>query len=147
MNFKVATLAAAVKPFRAAPLRSMDLPRPQLLILADAPDALRVLFGISLLERLLRMAQRLGFRDALIMSRSRDEIAAHLAKPSWARPQVALTFRALCNRPVQVADVTTGAERTLVVSAGFYYDARLLKSLADQTSPALLVNSHPPPQN
>jgi hypothetical protein len=63
----------------------MDSPRPQLFILADAPDALVELFGISLLERLLRTAQRLGFREAVILSKTPAEIAAHLAKPSWAR--------------------------------------------------------------
>jgi hypothetical protein len=33
----------------------MESLRPQLLILADAPDALIELFGVSMLERLLRM--------------------------------------------------------------------------------------------
>src|SRR6266404_2775299 len=101
----------------------MDLPRPQLLVLADAPDALRILFGISMLERLLRTAQRLGFREALILSNSPDEIEAHLAKPSWARAEVALTFRRCETGATRVQDVATGAERIFVVSAGFYYDA------------------------
>ena len=71
----------------------MESSRPQLLILADAPDALRPLFGISLLERLLRVVQRLGFRQAIILSNSPEEIAAHLTKPSWARAHVVLSFR------------------------------------------------------
>jgi phosphatidylglycerophosphate synthase len=122
----------------------MDLPRPQLLILADAPDALRILFGISLLERLLRTAQRLGFREALVLSESPDEIEAHLAKPSWARAEVALTFRRRETRATRVQDVATGAERIFVVSAGFYYDARLLRTMTEQDKTTLLVDSSPP---
>ena len=125
----------------------MDSPRPQLVILADAPDALRVLFGISLLERLLRTIQRLGFRDALIVSKTPDEIAAHLAKPSWARAEVALSFRRRETGAPLVQDVATGAERIFVVSAGFYYDARLLRALAEQETTTLLVDSSPPQES
>jgi hypothetical protein len=122
----------------------MDSPRPQLLILADAPEALVELFGISLLERLLRVAQRLGFRQALILAKTPDAIAAHLAKPSWARNQVALDFRRRETDPVLISDVAPGAERILLVSAGFYYDARLLKALADNPATTLLIDSAPP---
>src|SRR5687767_14745391 len=115
----------------------MDSPRPQLLILADAPEALVELFGISLLERLLRIAQRLGFRDALILSKTPDEIATHLAKPSWARSQLALDFRPREADPVLISDVAPGTERILLVSAGFYYDARLLKALAENATTTL----------
>jgi phosphatidylglycerophosphate synthase len=122
----------------------MDLPRPHLIILADPPDAFAVLFGISLLERLLRVAERLGFRDAQIVSREPDQVAAHLAKPSWARARVALTFRVREPEAVLVGDVAIGAERALVVSAGFYYDARLLKALMERQTTTLLVDSAPP---
>lgn len=122
----------------------MDLPRPQLLILADPPDALRILFGISLLERLLRTVERLGFRDALILSESPNEIEAHLAKPSWARAQVRLSFRRRETGATRLQDVAIGAERIFVVSAGFYYDARLLQTMAEQDTTTLLVDSSPP---
>jgi phosphatidylglycerophosphate synthase len=122
----------------------MEPPRPQLLILADAPDAFSVLFGISLLERLLRVVQRLGFREAIILSNSPDEVAAHLGEASWARSEVALSFRPRNAGAVRVGDVSTGAGRILVVSAGFYYDARLLKALAGQTTTTLLIDSAPP---
>jgi hypothetical protein len=115
-----------------------------LLILADPPDALRILFGISLLERLLRTLERLGFREALILAESLDEIEAHLAKPSWARAQVRLSFRRREITAARVQDMATGAERTLVVSAGFYYDARLLRTVAEQDTTTLLVDSSPP---
>lgn len=125
----------------------MDSPRPQLLILADAPGALVELFGISMLERLLRIAQRLGFREALILSKTPDEIAAHIAKPSWARAGVALDVRPREADPVLINDVAPGADRILLVSASFYYDARLLKALAERVATTLLVDSAPPPQS
>jgi phosphatidylglycerophosphate synthase len=125
----------------------MESPRPQLIILADAPDAFRVLFGISLLERLLRTVQRLGFREAIILSNSPEEAAAHLAKPSWARAEVALNFRPRNAGAVRVSEVATGAECSLVLSAGFYYDARLLKVLAERTATTALVDSAPPAES
>jgi phosphatidylglycerophosphate synthase len=123
----------------------MESLRPQLLILDDAPNAFCTLFGISLLERLLRIAQRLGFREAVILSNSPKEVAAHLTKPSWARAQVALSIRARNPGALRVSEVANGTGRTLVVSAGFYYDARLLRVLAEQTRTTLLVDSAPPP--
>ncbi|HSV63909.1 MAG TPA: CDP-alcohol phosphatidyltransferase family protein [Chthoniobacterales bacterium] len=125
----------------------MDSPRPQLVILADAPDALAELFGISLLERLLRTAQRLGFREAVILTKTPAEIAAHLATPSWARAEVALNFRSREPGPFLIDKVVTGNERTLVVSAGFYFDARLLKALAEQAATTVLVDSAPPAES
>jgi phosphatidylglycerophosphate synthase len=125
----------------------MDSPRPQLLILADAPEALVELFGVSMLERLLRIAQRLGFREALILSKTPDEIAAHIAKPSWARAGVAVDLRRREADPVLINDVAPGAERILLVPAGFYYDARLLKALTERAGTTLLVDSGPPPES
>jgi 1L-myo-inositol 1-phosphate cytidylyltransferase / CDP-L-myo-inositol myo-inositolphosphotransferase len=122
----------------------MDSSRPQLLILAEAPDALVELFGISMLERLLRVAQRLGFDRALILSNTPDAIAAHLAKPSWARAKVALDFRRRETDPLLINDVAPGADRVLLVSAGFYYDARLLQELSAKQTTTLLVDSDPP---
>jgi phosphatidylglycerophosphate synthase len=125
----------------------MQSSRPQLVILADAPGALGVLFGISLLERLLRVMQRLGFREAIILSNTVEPIEAHLAKPSWARADVALSFRSRIAGAARVSDVATGADRVLVISAGFYYDARLLKAMAEQTATTLLIDSAPPPES
>jgi 1L-myo-inositol 1-phosphate cytidylyltransferase / CDP-L-myo-inositol myo-inositolphosphotransferase len=125
----------------------MDSPRPQLLILADAPGALVELFGISMLERLLRIAQRLGFREAVILSKTPDETAAHVARPSWARAGITLDVRPREADPVLINDVAPGAERVLLVSGGFYYDARLLKALSERNATTLLVDSAPPPQS
>jgi hypothetical protein len=123
----------------------MEILRPQLLILARAPEAFCEVFGVSLLERLLRTVQRLGFREAIILSESLDQMSAHLAPPSWAREDVALSFRRQIAGAARINEVATGAERMLVVSAGYYYDARLLKTLAEQTATTLLIDSAPPP--
>src|ERR1700731_5201696 len=122
----------------------METSRPQLLILARVPEAFCELFGVSLLERLLRIVQRLGFREAIILSDSIDEVSAHLAPPSWARADVGLGFRPQIARAARISEVATGADRTLAVSAGYYYDARLLKTLAGQAATTLLIDSAPP---
>ncbi|HEV2804078.1 MAG TPA: CDP-alcohol phosphatidyltransferase family protein [Chthoniobacterales bacterium] len=121
----------------------MESPRPQLVILAEAPDAFVELFGISMVERLLRQAQRIGFREAIVLSTTPAEIAAHLAAPSWARAQISLSFHQREPGPVSMLQVA-GKERALVVSAGFYYDARLLKTLAGKTTTTVLVDSRRP---
>src|SRR6202035_3588181 len=74
-----------------------------------------------------------------------DEVSAHLAPPSWARADVALSFRRQIAGAARISEVATGAEQMLVVSAGHYYDARLLKTLAEQASTTLLIDSAPPP--
>jgi hypothetical protein len=48
----------------------MKDPLPALLILADSPDALTDLCGISLLERLCRIVGKLGLAEAMILSNS-----------------------------------------------------------------------------
>ena len=97
----------------------MEPLRPQLVILANSPHALCALFGISLLERLLRVVQRLGFREAIILSNSPDEIEAHLAKPSWARAEVALSFRSRGSGGCAGERSGDRPGPILVVSAGF----------------------------
>ncbi len=58
------------------------------ILIADAPEALIELCGVNLLERLLRILQRLGFRSAIVFSTTPEIIGAELAKRSWAREQV-----------------------------------------------------------
>jgi phosphatidylglycerophosphate synthase len=125
----------------------METSRPQLVILADAPGALATLFGISLVERLLRVVQRLGFREAIILSNTVEPIEALLAKPSWARAEMTLSFRSRNAGAARVSDVAMGGGRVLVVSAGFYYDARLLQAMSEQTATTLLIDSAPPPES
>jgi phosphatidylglycerophosphate synthase len=79
---------------------------------------------------LLRQLQRLGARKAQVLS-TRAQVAAHLAKPSWARAEIAVAV-----------DSTLGAlehDRVLVVSAAHYFDARLLKAILAAPAPTVLV--------
>ena len=58
------------------------------ILIADAPEALIELCGVNLLERLLRILQRLGFRSAIVFSTTPEIVGAELAKRSWAREQI-----------------------------------------------------------
>ena len=123
----------------------MESPLPHLIIIADAPGALTSLFGISLLERLLRTLQRCGFREGVILTNSR-EVKDHLATPSWARSNLSLTFQNQKGAMVSVQDIPVEPDRVLLVSGDYYYDSRLLDALTRQNSTAVLVDSAPPSQ-
>ena len=78
---------------------------PALLIVADLPEALTDLCGISLLERMRRIALQLGFREAMILSNSVKAVARHVASESWHRADVSLTFRERAGAKVTVGDI------------------------------------------
>ncbi len=126
--------------------------RPPLLIVADSPEALTDLCGISLLERMRRIALNLGFREAMILSNSVKAVAAHVANESWRRADVSLTFRERNGAKVTVGDIldclaalkVAADGRILIVFAGFYCDERLLRSLADAQTNSALIDSDPP---
>ena len=126
---------------------------PPLLIVADSPEALTDLCGISLLERMRRIALHLGFREAVILSNSVKTVAAHVANESWHRADVSLTFRERTGAKVTVGDILDclAARRVaadghiLIVFADFYCDERLLRSLADAQTNSVLIDSDPPP--
>lgn len=126
---------------------------PPLLIVADSPEALTDLCGISLLERMRRIALHLGFREATILSNSATVVAAHVANQSWRRADVSLAFRERTGPEVTVGDILdcvaalkiTSDGRILIVFAGFYCDERLLRSLADAQTDSALIDSDPPP--
>ena len=130
----------------------MKDPLPALLILADSPDALTDLCGISLLERLRRVVRKLGFGEAMILSNSVEIMARHAGQSSWYRGEVALKFHERKTEEVTIGDVLDciGATtlppdgRVLIVSAGFYYDERLLRALAEAQSGSALIDSDPP---
>src|SRR5437588_1423134 len=130
----------------------MKDPLPALLILADSQDALTDLCGISLLERLRRIVRKLGFGEAMILSNSVESMAIHAGKSSWYRGEVALKFRERKTQKVTVAEVLDCISamtlppdgRVLIVSAGFYYDERLLRVLAEAQVESALIDSDPP---
>jgi 1L-myo-inositol 1-phosphate cytidylyltransferase / CDP-L-myo-inositol myo-inositolphosphotransferase len=112
----------------------------QVLITAEPETALVHVCGISLLERMLRILQRLEVREATILSANADLIRAHLAQPSWARSAIAVTIA-----EVQDEKSVEGAARSLLLlDAGGYLDPRLIDALLRCETATLLVDSAPP---
>ena len=116
------------------------------IIIADAPEALTELCGVNLLERLLRILQRLGFRSAIVFSATPEIIGAELAKRSWARQQITTQLVPTAAKPVTAHWVLEQGQtaRFLVVPANVYCDRRLLAALSARNSPTVLVDSNPP---
>ena len=116
------------------------------ILVADAPDALTELCGVNLVERLLRILQRLGFRRAIVFSSTPEIIGAELAKRSWAREQINAQLVPTAAKPVTAHRILEQGQtaRFLIVPANVYCDARLLAALAGRNSPTVLVDSNPP---
>jgi len=116
------------------------------ILIADAPEALIELCGVNLLERLLRILQRLGFRSAIVFSTTPEIIGAELAKRSWARDEIIVHVVSGAIGPLTRRHVLeqSPSERFLIVPANTYCDARLLAALCAKQSPAALVDSDPP---
>ena len=116
------------------------------ILVADAPDALTELCGVNLLERLLRILQRLGFRRAIVFSSTPEIIGAELAKRSWARQQITAQLVPTAAKPVTAHWVLEQGQtaRFLIVPANVYCDRRLLAALSARNSPTVLVDSNPP---
>src|SRR5437868_8249794 len=72
------------------------------ILIADAPEALMELCGLSLLERLLRILQRLGFGRAIVVSSTPESVGAELANDSWAREKIIANLVPRVNGPVTV---------------------------------------------
>ena len=104
------------------------------ILIADAPEALTELCGVNLLERLLRILQRLGFRSAIVFSTTPEIIGAELAKRSWARQQITAQLVPTAARPLtaQLVLEQSPSERFLIVPANIYCDARLLAASVSQ---------------
>jgi hypothetical protein len=119
---------------------------PQLLIVADSPQALTDLCGISLLERTRRNVRQLGFCEAMILSNSIKSIGEHVARQSWHPEDIALEFRESKGPQLTIGDVQDclSAERVLVVCAGFYCDGRLLRALAQAEQDSVLIDPDVP---
>jgi phosphatidylglycerophosphate synthase len=116
------------------------------ILIADAPGALTELCGVNLLERLLRILQRLGFRRAIVLSSTPEIIGAELAKPSWARQQITVQVVATSAKSITAAFVLQQGQvnHFLFVPANVYCDGRLLAALGTSESAAALVDSNPP---
>jgi phosphatidylglycerophosphate synthase len=116
------------------------------ILVADAPEALIELCGVNLLERLLRILQRLGFRRAIVFSTTPGILGGELAKRSWARDQITVQLASSAIGPLtpQLILEQSSADRFLIVPANIYCDARLLAALCAKDSSAALVDSNPP---
>jgi phosphatidylglycerophosphate synthase len=116
------------------------------ILIADAPEALTELCGVTLVERLLRILQRLGFRRAIVLSKTPEIVGAELARRSWAREQIIVQLAPDAVGPVtaQVLSEQIPSERFLIVPANIYCDGRLLAALCAKDSSAALVDSNPP---
>ena len=116
------------------------------ILIADAPEALAELCGVNLLERLLRILQRLGFRSAIVFSSTPEIIEAELAKRSWARQQITTQLVPTAAKPVTAHRILEQGQtaRFLIVPANVYCDGRLLAALSARNSPTVLVDSNPP---
>ncbi len=99
-----------------------------------------------LLERLLRILQRLGFRRAVVFSITPKIVGVELAKRSWAREQIIVDLvpRAIGPLTAQLLLEQGPSEHLLIVPANIYCDARLLAALCAKDSSAALVDSNPP---
>ena len=104
------------------------------------------LCGVNLLERLLRILQRLGFRSAIVFSTTPEIIGAELAKRSWAREQITVHLASGAIGPLtaQLLLEQSPSERFLIVPANIYCDARLLAAVCAKDSSVALVDSNPP---
>ncbi|MGH8162963.1 MAG: CDP-alcohol phosphatidyltransferase family protein, partial [Rhodanobacteraceae bacterium] len=107
----------------------------QVVLLANAPDALIELCGITLLERLLRTLQRVGVREAVVVSETPEAIEAELRKDSPPRRGIAVTSR---------RDPVVGDDLRLTIPGDAVWDARLLQLLLAQTEPCQLLNNGEP---
>jgi phosphatidylglycerophosphate synthase len=116
------------------------------ILIADAPDALIELCGVNLLERLLRILQRLGFQRAIVFSSTPEIIGAELAKTSWARAQITAKLVPSAAKPVTACRILEQDQiaRFLIVPTNMYCDARLLAALSARNTPGVLVDSNPP---
>src|SRR5436305_12335605 len=100
----------------------------QPILIADAPEALIGLCGVNLLERLLRILQRLGFRSAIVFSTTPEIIGPELAKRSWAREKITVHLASGAIGPLTAHLLLeqSPSERFLIVPATIYRNARLL---------------------
>ena len=116
------------------------------ILIADAPEALIELCGVNLLERLLRILQRLGFRSVIVFSTTPEIIGAELGERSWAREQLIAGLVPRANEPLTAQWLLEQipSDHFLIIPGNIYCDARLLAALCAKGSPSGLVDSGPP---
>jgi phosphatidylglycerophosphate synthase len=116
------------------------------ILIADSSEVLTKLCGVNLLERLLRILQRLGFSRAIVFSATPEILGAELARRSWAREEISARIISCALKPLTAQMVLEQgpSEQFFIVPANIYCDARLLAALCANNSSAALVDSNPP---
>jgi phosphatidylglycerophosphate synthase len=116
------------------------------ILIADAPEALVELCGVNLLERLLRILQRLGYRRAIVFSGTPEIVGAELAKRSWAQQQITARLIPSAAKPLTAQLFLEQGQlgHLMIIPADTYCDARLLAALCAKNSSAALIDSNPP---
>jgi phosphatidylglycerophosphate synthase len=118
------------------------------LVIVDHPAASVELCGISMMERSLRTLEACGLTHALILSEGDELMARFPAASSSHRAKINWSFAPRRNGPVtldQLATVWPNDRGDLLVLRGdSVFDARLLRLLRMQDSPAALVDSAVP---
>ena len=112
-----------------------------IVLTANAPAALTEVCGISLLERWLRILQRLGFRQATILSTTPDAIRVCIAAPSWARADITASVRVQHGAVLTAQDLAGLGDRLLIAPGDSYCDPRLLMALMNRKETTALVDS------
>ena len=103
-------------------------------VLAQDSRALVRLCGVSMLERTLRVLQRLGFTSVFIVNAS-AEAKQELKTPSWPRGKLNLEF---------AAEIPRSPNRLFILRGEMYYDPRILNALSQCAPPTVAVDSNPP---
>ncbi len=131
---------------RRPPLSSRAMQNILPILIADTPEALIELCGVNLLERLLRILQRLGFRRAIVFSTTPEIVGAELAKRSWPREHITADLASSATEPLTAERLLeqSSADCFLIVPVNIYCDARLLGALCAKDSSVALVDSNPP---
>ncbi len=116
------------------------------ILIADGTEVLVELCGVNLLERLLRILERLGFRRAVVLSSTPEIVGAELSKRSWAREKLNtdVVSHAAGSVNLQSLSLHDQFERFLIVPANIYCDARLLAILCTKDSSSAVIDSNPP---
>lgn len=103
-------------------------------VLGSEPGSLARLCGISMLERMLRVLQRVGFSSVIVLNPT-DEAISELEKPSWARHK--LSIKCASELPEQAGPF-------LFVRGDVYCDQRILEALLNCGSPSVAIDTNPP---
>src|SRR5690349_7570190 len=100
-------------------------------VLADSPEALTELCGLSAVERLLRSLQRCGITRATVLTSTPEAITNEICRPSWPRAELQIVVRPRPPGPVKLEQIveiwprnSEKAPLLLVVPANSVFDLR-----------------------